>query len=87
MANKIRLTLTPEGEDFIRHVCTTTNQNNRLLKGKASDNVGGNSPLNNTSPAVTPDYVWECKIKNPKNPSRYITTGAELTNALIICFN
>jgi N-acetyl-anhydromuramyl-L-alanine amidase AmpD len=87
MANKIRLTLTPEGEDFIRHVCTTTNQNNRLLKGKASDNVGGNSPLNNTNPAVTPDYVWECKIKNPKNPSRYITTGAELADALILWFN
>lgn len=92
MNNIVRTQLTPEGKNFIRNVCINENQNNRLLTGNASKNIGNKIGLPNTEPPTPNSYVWVCKPKFPDNPTtfegnRIITTGTELAEALIIWFN
>ena len=87
MANIIRTQLTPQGEEFIRYVCTRENQNNRLLTGNASQNIGNRVGLPNTEPPTPNNFVWVCRPKFPDGSGRIITTGADLAEALIIWFN
>ena len=83
MAN-IRLELTTEGKEFIRHMCTAKNQNNRLLQGNASVNVGEKRGLPNTIPPTESTKVWKSNATFDKVP---ITTGQQLADALITWYN
>ena len=87
MANEVKTQLTTQGMAFIRRVCATENQNNRLLRGKAAQNVGGNFPLPNTNPAIDSNHEWVCRPRLSYESNEIITTGAQLAEALIVWFN